>query len=408
MCLVQMSRTVHQKCSGFPEEDKEMNRQIRKRPPAKRPLSPRRKRWLTLSRDESGSVAVITAICLVFLLGFVALVVDVGHLYAVRNEVQNAADAAALAGARALFPTNGYPDATLILITDPPYCDLAVTAGRAAAARNQAGGVANLTTASSDVQTGIWDKDAKTFAADATPSYNINAVSATVRRDAVANQPVASWFASALGIDSTPVNAAAVAAVGYLNNPPPGSYYPIFIPKAVWNSIPNPAPGETSDARIMACPDPGDTFAWAAPDPESANASYLKDVINGVAGDGAGYGDTVNLSNGMLGSINHLIEAQVKAAKIAGLAGYKTCIMVGDRINTDDLAKMNQQAKVEYWSPVTITGVEHTKVKGADGKLQNLWSITFTTNKDESYVLPGGTIGGPPSQIFATKPVIVR
>ncbi|WP_305041470.1 pilus assembly protein TadG-related protein, partial [Geoalkalibacter sp.] len=51
---------------------------------------------------EKGAVAVLVAVLLMFLIGMVALVVDVGYLYATRSELQNAADAAALAGARQL------------------------------------------------------------------------------------------------------------------------------------------------------------------------------------------------------------------------------------------------------------------------------------------------------------------
>jgi hypothetical protein len=51
---------------------------------------------------ERGSVAVLVALALAVLLGFAALVVDVGLLWAVRAEAQTAADAAALAGAARL------------------------------------------------------------------------------------------------------------------------------------------------------------------------------------------------------------------------------------------------------------------------------------------------------------------
>ncbi len=56
-----------------------------------------------LIRKTEGSVAVITAICLVAFLGCVSLVIDMGHLYTVRNELQNVADASALAAANALI-----------------------------------------------------------------------------------------------------------------------------------------------------------------------------------------------------------------------------------------------------------------------------------------------------------------
>jgi Putative Flp pilus-assembly TadE/G-like len=51
---------------------------------------------------ERGSVAVLLALALTLLLGFAALVVDVGLSWAVRAEAQTAADAAALAGAARL------------------------------------------------------------------------------------------------------------------------------------------------------------------------------------------------------------------------------------------------------------------------------------------------------------------
>ncbi len=53
--------------------------------------------------DETGAVAIITAVVLVFvLLGIAALAIDIGRLNTTKNELQNAADAAALAGAREL------------------------------------------------------------------------------------------------------------------------------------------------------------------------------------------------------------------------------------------------------------------------------------------------------------------
>jgi Flp pilus assembly protein TadG len=379
------------------------------------------RRWLAWSRDESGSVAVITAICLTFLIGFVALVVDIGHLYSVRNELQNAADAASLAGARALFPTKGYPDATLIPLTEPPFCDLAVGAGRAAAASNQAGGTTNLTTVTDDVQTGIWDWDAKTFTPDATPSYNINAVRSTVRRDSVANQPVASWFAQIFGIDSTAVNAQSVAAVGYVKKPN-GSFLPIWVPTHIWDDW-----KENSDQSIKACPDPSDTFAWAAPVPESANAQYLKDAVNGVDGiPMPSVDNTVNLSNGQLGAVQHAIQQQITAAQNTYPSGYinettgqtitytdgtpvtgwLTYMLVGDFINPNSPDKMNQGADVDAFVPVIVTDIVHTK---NDGETNPQWQINFFLLPGTfNFVLPGATPGGPVSQIFATQPVLVK
>jgi hypothetical protein len=52
--------------------------------------------------DQSGQVAIVVALMLVVLLGFAALVVDVGLNWAARTQAQGAADAAALAGVIAL------------------------------------------------------------------------------------------------------------------------------------------------------------------------------------------------------------------------------------------------------------------------------------------------------------------
>lgn len=55
--------------------------------------------WL---RDESGQNLIIVALMMVVLIGFLGLVIDVGYALAQRRLAQNAADAAAHAGARAL------------------------------------------------------------------------------------------------------------------------------------------------------------------------------------------------------------------------------------------------------------------------------------------------------------------
>lgn len=52
-------------------------------------------------RGNRGQVLVIFALALLALMGVAALAIDVGHMYAVRNELQRSADAGALAGASA-------------------------------------------------------------------------------------------------------------------------------------------------------------------------------------------------------------------------------------------------------------------------------------------------------------------
>lgn len=59
----------------------------------------------SLKNRQGGAVAVMVGISMVVLVGFLALVLDLGHLYIAKTELQNAADAAALAGAKELNGT---------------------------------------------------------------------------------------------------------------------------------------------------------------------------------------------------------------------------------------------------------------------------------------------------------------
>jgi len=60
------------------------------------------------SRREPGQILYLAAISLVMLLGFSALAVDIGTVYAARRRMQTAADAAAIAGATALRDGEDY------------------------------------------------------------------------------------------------------------------------------------------------------------------------------------------------------------------------------------------------------------------------------------------------------------
>ena len=58
---------------------------------------------LSQRKNERGNVLAYTVISVLFLFLAVGLGADLSHLYLVKNELQNAADSAALAGASALL-----------------------------------------------------------------------------------------------------------------------------------------------------------------------------------------------------------------------------------------------------------------------------------------------------------------
>ncbi len=59
----------------------------------------------SLKNRQGGAVAVVVGFSLVLLIGFLAMVIDLGHLYLAKTELQNGADAAALAGVKELNGT---------------------------------------------------------------------------------------------------------------------------------------------------------------------------------------------------------------------------------------------------------------------------------------------------------------
>src|SRR5437773_9717337 len=59
------------------------------------------------SARRRGNIVAMTAVLMIVLIGFVALAVDVGYLYTVRNELQRTADAAAIAAAWELADKDG-------------------------------------------------------------------------------------------------------------------------------------------------------------------------------------------------------------------------------------------------------------------------------------------------------------
>src|SRR3989339_402749 len=63
-----------------------------------------KKKISLLIREEGGAITVMAVIMIFAFLGILAVVLDLGHLHTVQNELRNAADACALRGARAFLP----------------------------------------------------------------------------------------------------------------------------------------------------------------------------------------------------------------------------------------------------------------------------------------------------------------
>jgi Flp pilus assembly protein TadG len=214
-----------------------------------------------------------------------AVVIDLGHLHAVRNEVKNAADAGALAGARYLLadPNTGalreFPwIAPLASLTaNPPDCLQAVQKAQQGAQGNTSDG-AGVTVLGSDVQKGWWDFNANTFTPKAGCTWaEVNAVQVTVRRAADTSGRVFLTLARVFGIQDAEVQAMSTAALlpeGNPNSLPMGPFNNLVIQQKYLESL-------KGSGTFLLNPDTTDNGFWGASDTAPiANASNLKKWIN--------------------------------------------------------------------------------------------------------------------------------
>ena len=171
--------------------------------------------------NSRGAVAVMVAVTMTVLLAMAAAALDIGHALVGRNELQNAADAGALAGARALgILYEGMTPAAMGTYQLPGANATAiVTAVQSTAVLNAAAGV-NVTVNAGDVQIGLWNSATRTL----TPTVNQpRSVRVITRRDGTANGPISTFLASVVGITSVNVSAAATAELTAIGSTPPGA-----------------------------------------------------------------------------------------------------------------------------------------------------------------------------------------
>ncbi|MDN7183082.1 pilus assembly protein TadG-related protein [Caballeronia sp. SEWSISQ10-4 2] len=199
---------------------------------------------------QRGVVAVMTALCLVVLIGFAALAIDLGRAWVVRNELQNAADVAALAGAGALGPNYAKPNWTQADAKAQSAISLNATEGTM------------LTTGT--VQSGYWNvtgSPAGLQLPGITPgTYDKPAVQVTVSRSAGQNGgPLTLLLAPVIGITTLPISATAVAVISAPGYAAKGSLFPTAITQclysAYWNSatgqpLNDPATGQPKEFKI--------------------------------------------------------------------------------------------------------------------------------------------------------------
>jgi len=178
-------------------------------------------------KDQKGASAIIIGVALVMLIGFAAIAIDIGYLYSTRNELQNIADASALAGAGLLGDvyahltsaeqqTYACGDQNTISDSFENDCDSIINRAQdvVGSSKNLAGGE-DIVIDPNEVKIGDWNSASRTF----TEFTNLttlrpNAVKVVARRDTSrVNTSVATFFARIFNVDSVAVSAEATAAL---------------------------------------------------------------------------------------------------------------------------------------------------------------------------------------------------
>ncbi len=152
---------------------------------------------------QRGAVAVLVAAVIPVMIGVAAFAVDVGYFHVVRNELQNDADAAALAGARYLYAST----------PSGPDWSLAAQKSQEAIGLNSAAGQALK---DAQVQTGYWNLSNSVTGLQGLPMVpTVNdspAVQVSLSKSTGQNQgPVTTFFARFWSVLSKPIQVSAVA-----------------------------------------------------------------------------------------------------------------------------------------------------------------------------------------------------
>jgi len=235
-------------------------------------------------KKQKGAVAVTVALVSIVLVGFAALSIDIGYLMVTRNELQNVADAAALAATRKLgnYYENMTPEEQLSFacgMAEWPCADIKTVAIETGLA-NRAGQV-DIVINESDVLIGSWDflipppfdpaNDPFTEQAE-----QPKAVRVIARRDAQANNAITTFLAGILGIDTMSVSAVATAALSGQGSAGEGELeLPVGIDAQFFG--PTGACGE----EIFFSPTTLSCAGWTSWDYNS-NTPNMRDIISGV------------------------------------------------------------------------------------------------------------------------------
>ncbi len=191
-----------------------------------------------LFKGTEGSATVIAALTIVAVFGIVTLAMDLGHLYTARNELQNSADAAALAAAGNLIHDYGagaVVDGAAAQQSALTVAQLQSTASGLPVVGNEARNDLTIIFGNWNVNAGNPSTAWTAIGPIVGSSSNANAVQVTITRAAgTVYGPVTNFVAGVLGFKTSQVSATAIAYLGYTTSTPTGTVtVPFALPDTV-------------------------------------------------------------------------------------------------------------------------------------------------------------------------------
>ena len=177
---------------------------------------------------QAGASMVLMAFALVSLIGFMGLAIDVGYVLVVRNELQNAADAAALTGAKYLYPLNG----------TVPNWNAAYIHANAAVSLNTAN---NMALSTGVVTTGYWNitgSPPNLRPQNITPTtMDLPAVQVIINKSAGLNGgAIKTFFANVVHVATQDMRAIGVAINGSSAGYTTSNVFPFVITQCVYDN----------------------------------------------------------------------------------------------------------------------------------------------------------------------------
>jgi Flp pilus assembly protein TadG len=188
---------------------------------------------LLSTRREKGVIAILIALLLPIMIGFGAFAVDFSYRFLVRSELQNAADATALAAASCLF---GRANCGNLNASKPDWN----TARQSAIDYVSKNSSENTQLANVAVEYGYWNITGTPAGLQSLPktpgSNDLAAIKVTISKDNGTNGgPVKTFLAPILGIYSKSLSASAVAVVPYPTSSGIGTVFPVAITKCLYD-----------------------------------------------------------------------------------------------------------------------------------------------------------------------------